>query len=195
QITYTKGIPRPVYSPIAAAQIPVVAGQVPLSYQPIAASRTVDPQYDPNPQYTFSYNVDDPETGDSKSQEETRNGDNVQGRYSVIESDGSRRVVEYSADAVSGFNAVVHREAGAAPPPPAVVRSAYQPVAYKSAPVAYSDVPAARYIQPVYNPVPLQYKSAPVAYSEVPAVRYKRPIAIPAGVRTSFTAPFGNYAY
>lgn len=50
-------------------------------------------------------------TGDSKSQQETRSGDVVQGRYSLIEPDGTRRTVDYTADPVHGFNAVVNREA------------------------------------------------------------------------------------
>lgn len=45
-----------------------------------------------------------------KSQHETRNGDNVEGAYSFIESDGTRRVVHYTADSVHGFNAVVQRQ-------------------------------------------------------------------------------------
>lgn len=53
-------------------------------------------------------------TGDSKSQQETRSGDVVQGSYSLVEPDGTRRIVEYVADPVQGFNAVVHREPVAA---------------------------------------------------------------------------------
>lgn len=49
-------------------------------------------------------------TGDSKSQQETRSGDVVQGSYSLVDPDGLRRIVEYTADPVNGFNAVVHRE-------------------------------------------------------------------------------------
>lgn len=49
-------------------------------------------------------------TGDSKSQQETRSGDVVQGSYSLVEPDGTRRIVEYVADPVQGFNAVVHKE-------------------------------------------------------------------------------------
>jgi len=45
-----------------------------------------------------------------KSQQETRSGDVVQGAYSLIEADGTRRIVEYTADPVHGFNAVVRRE-------------------------------------------------------------------------------------
>lgn len=49
-------------------------------------------------------------TGDSKSQQESRSGDVVQGSYSLVEPDGTRRVVEYTADPANGFNAVVHKE-------------------------------------------------------------------------------------
>lgn len=35
--------------------------------------------YDPAPQYAFAYNVQDNLTGDSKSRQETRNGDVVKG--------------------------------------------------------------------------------------------------------------------
>lgn len=66
--------------------------------------------YDPNPQYSFSYSVADGLTGDNKAQEETRSGDVVQGSYSLIEPDGSRRVVSYAADPINGFNAVVQKD-------------------------------------------------------------------------------------
>ncbi|XP_017883728.1 cuticle protein 19.8-like [Ceratina calcarata] len=66
--------------------------------------------YDPNPQYSFSYSVADSLTGDNKAQEETRNGDVVQGSYSLIEPDGSRRLVSYAADPINGFNAVVQKD-------------------------------------------------------------------------------------
>lgn len=63
--------------------------------------------------YDFGYSVSDPHTGDSKSQQESRRGDQVQGSYSLIEADGSKRIVEYVADDHNGFNAVVHREPAA----------------------------------------------------------------------------------
>ncbi|XP_044255158.1 larval cuticle protein A3A-like [Tribolium madens] len=71
--------------------------------------------YDPNPQYAYGYDVQDGLTGDSKSQREHRVGDVVQGSYSVIDPDGTKRTVEYTADPVHGFNAVVHREPIAVP--------------------------------------------------------------------------------
>ncbi|XP_043484842.1 cuticle protein 19.8-like [Leptopilina heterotoma] len=72
------------------------------------------------PQYTFAYDVQDPTTGDSKAQFETRSGDIVQGSYSLIESDGTRRIVDYTSDPVNGFNAVVNREPAVAVAPVAV---------------------------------------------------------------------------
>lgn len=60
--------------------------------------------------YQFEYSVHDAHTGDVKQQQETRQGDSVQGSYSLVEPDGHRRVVHYTADAHSGFNAVVERQ-------------------------------------------------------------------------------------
>ncbi|KAJ8717735.1 hypothetical protein PYW07_005665 [Mythimna separata] len=61
------------------------------------------------PRYAFEYAVKDPHTGDNKAQWEKRDGDVVKGAYSLVEPDGSIRIVEYWADAKSGFNAVVKR--------------------------------------------------------------------------------------
>ncbi|XP_026819460.1 uncharacterized protein LOC113558152 [Rhopalosiphum maidis] len=60
--------------------------------------------------YHFAYAVEDPLTGDVKSQNEVSDGrGTVRGTYSLIEPDGSTRVVEYSADDEHGFNAEVKR--------------------------------------------------------------------------------------
>lgn len=59
---------------------------------------------------SFSYGVVDPNTGDIKDQHEKRVGDSVVGKYSLIESDGSKRIVEYEASAGKGFNAIVRKE-------------------------------------------------------------------------------------
>ncbi|KAH8270106.1 hypothetical protein KR018_004065 [Drosophila ironensis] len=61
------------------------------------------------PKYHFDYGVKDAHTGDQKSQWETRDGDKVKGSYSLKESDGTTRVVEYTADDHNGFNAVVKK--------------------------------------------------------------------------------------
>lgn len=59
--------------------------------------------------YDFAYAVHDPQTADIKSQQESRRGDTVRGRYELIDSDGYKRTVDYTADAHNGFNAVVQR--------------------------------------------------------------------------------------
>ncbi|XP_023703752.1 cuticle protein 7-like [Cryptotermes secundus] len=83
---------------------------------------------DAYPQYSFGYTVQDALTGDSKTQHETRDGGVVKGSYSLVEPDGTTRIVEYTAHPVHGFNAVVHRR-------PSVVKVApvyhgYQPHHY-----------------------------------------------------------------
>lgn len=61
-------------------------------------------------EYEFSYSVNEHSTGDIKSHQESRKGNAVTGKYELIDSDGYRRIVEYTADEHTGFNAVVHRE-------------------------------------------------------------------------------------
>ncbi|XP_076618655.1 cuticular protein 5 [Colletes latitarsis] len=101
------GILGPGAGLIAAPAGAAVAAALPA---PAAAAVVRTEHYDPNPQYSFSYSVADGLTGDNKAQEETRNGDVVQGSYSLIEPDGSRRVVSYAADPINGFNAVVQKD-------------------------------------------------------------------------------------
>ncbi|XP_066994992.2 cuticle protein 19 [Anabrus simplex] len=65
--------------------------------------------YYAHPEYKFNYAVHSPHSGDIKNQWETRDGDVVKGSYSVVESDGSVRTVNYSADKHNGFQAVVNQ--------------------------------------------------------------------------------------
>jgi hypothetical protein len=60
--------------------------------------------------YNFEYRVTDPSTGDVKSHQETRRGDQVQGQYKLMDSDGYERIVNYRANDQDGFDAVVRRE-------------------------------------------------------------------------------------
>ncbi|XP_037962895.1 larval cuticle protein A2B-like [Plutella xylostella] len=87
-------------------------GPVGIARPAVAVAKVAAPveDYDPNPQYSYAYDIQDALTGDSKSQQESRSGDVVQGSYSLVEPDGSRRIVEYTADPHNGFNAVVHKE-------------------------------------------------------------------------------------
>ena len=153
--------PAPVYAhaPVgyAAAPAPVAYAATPVAKAVVA--KTVDAEYDPNPQYSYSYDVQDGLTGDSKNQQETRNGDVVQGSYSLVEADGTRRIVEYTADPENGFNAVVHKEPAqvavktVAAAPAAIVKT-HAPVAYAAAPAAkltYAAPAPATYAAPGYH--------------------------------------------
>jgi len=71
---------------------------------------------DIDPSYRFGYSVADANTGDSKTREETRDGNFVSGSYSVADPDGRIRRVTYTADAENGFNAVVTYDGEAGPP-------------------------------------------------------------------------------
>ncbi|CAH1173769.1 unnamed protein product [Phaedon cochleariae] len=170
---------------VAAAQ----AGLLPaaqLSYAapaPLAVAKTVvGDDYDPHPQYNYAYEIQDGLTGDNKNQQESRDGDVVQGSYSLVDADGFRRTVEYTADPVHGFNAVVHREPLVQK---AVVAKVAAPVAYAApvAKLAYAAAPVAKvaYNAPVAYAAPvakLGY-SAPVAYAAAPIakVAYNAPVA------------------
>ncbi|XP_049775185.1 cuticle protein 21-like isoform X2 [Schistocerca cancellata] len=130
-------------APLAVA--PAVRA-APVAYAAPAAVAAAE--YDPHPQYSYAYSVSDAVTGDSKNQQESRDGDVVQGSYSLVEPDGSVRVVDYTADPVNGFNAVVHKEAGAHPAP--VVAKVAAPVAYAAPAFAKVAAPLA-YAAPAYG--------------------------------------------
>ncbi|CAI6357745.1 unnamed protein product [Macrosiphum euphorbiae] len=69
-----------------------------------------DSSHKPGSTYHFQYAVHDPLTGDEKSQNEVGDGHgSVKGTYSLVEPDGSTRVVEYTADDEHGFRAEVKR--------------------------------------------------------------------------------------
>ncbi|XP_057339617.1 adult-specific cuticular protein ACP-20-like isoform X2 [Microplitis mediator] len=78
------------------------------------------------PRQAFNYGVNDPYTGDVKSQEEVRVGDVVKGSYSINEPDGTIRVVEYTADDHNGFNAVVKKIGHSVHPIPPIAK--YHPI-------------------------------------------------------------------
>ncbi|XP_049876686.1 larval cuticle protein A3A-like [Pectinophora gossypiella] len=72
---------------------------------PVPAITTVDH----HPRYAYNYAVNDPISHDKKGQWEIRDGGVVKGSYSLVEPDGSVRVVDYYADDHTGFNAVVKK--------------------------------------------------------------------------------------
>ncbi|XP_016954739.1 uncharacterized protein LOC108027700 [Drosophila biarmipes] len=72
-------------------------------------SQHKEPEVFPPASYSFNYAVNDETTGDIKEHSETRDGHVVRGFYSLIDPDGYKRTVTYTADDVHGFNAVVNR--------------------------------------------------------------------------------------
>lgn len=60
--------------------------------------------------YDIAYSVSDMTTGDIKSHQETRRGDEVNGQYTILDSDGFQRRVNYRANNRDGFDAEVKRE-------------------------------------------------------------------------------------
>lgn len=157
-----------------------------------------DAEYDPHPQYQFSYSVSDPLTGDSKSQEETRDGDVVRGFYSLVEPDGSLRTVTYTADAVNGFNAQVNRAVGAAPAPVAVKAAPVAvPAFVRAAPIAapafVRSAPIAAPARPYYSGLAYPYAQNRY-YSGYPHPSYQQP-AYPYSAYPYSSYPYSTYPY
>ncbi|CAH1363832.1 unnamed protein product [Tenebrio molitor] len=63
----------------------------------------------PAPQ-DFAYVVADPHTGNFNSHQQMLHGDVVEGSYTVVDPNGIRRIVHYTADDAHGFTAVVEEE-------------------------------------------------------------------------------------
>ncbi|XP_049303467.1 larval cuticle protein A2B-like isoform X1 [Bactrocera dorsalis] len=158
----------PVYH--AAPAVAVHAAPVAVAQKVVVKSE----EYDPHPQYKFSYGVDDKLTGDSKSQVEERDGDVVRGEYSLIDADGYKRTVQYTADPINGFNAVVNREPLVKAVAVAPVVKTVAPVAHYAAPVAHYAAPVAHYSAPavVKTVAPVAHYAAPVAHYAAPAAHY-----------------------
>lgn len=97
--------------------VPVVSR---VSYKPIVApvTRTV---VQPAPaHYDFGYAVSNPYDAHHQTRVESRRGDVVAGSYSLLDADGTKRIVDYSATPLGGFKAVVRKEPGVVPVVPLV---------------------------------------------------------------------------
>ncbi|BET00547.1 Cuticular protein [Nesidiocoris tenuis] len=169
------GYGRPLAQPLLAryaapvatvAHAPVAVAHAPIAY---AAPAARIEEHDPHPQYSYSYSVNDALTGDNKEQHESRDGDVVTGSYSLVEADGSRRIVDYTADPVNGFNAVVHKEAAVAHAPVAVAAPA--PILRAAPAIRYAAAPAIRYAA---APA-ISYAAPTVRYAAAPAYSYASP--------------------
>ncbi|XP_047042072.1 larval/pupal rigid cuticle protein 66 [Helicoverpa armigera] len=118
---------------------------------------------------SFSYSVADPYTGDFKHQIENRIDNNVQGQYSLLESDGTRRTVDYAAGA-QGFNAVVRKD-------PALIAAA-PAISYAAPAISYA-APAISYAAPAIATkafaAPISYAAAPLSFAKFGAINYATP--------------------
>lgn len=148
----------PVYAP--APHAPALYSPAPYVNYAVAPN-SYDADYDHNPSYAYAYDVHDQLTGDSKSQHESRHGDVVHGSYSLVDPDGTKRTVDYTADPHNGFNAVVTKEPlvkAYAPAPAVYPVKAYAPApaVYPAAVKAYSPIyPAIKAYAPSYHSYPL----------------------------------------
>ncbi|XP_071443149.1 larval cuticle protein A2B-like [Hetaerina americana] len=160
--------PIAYHAPIAY-QAPVAV--VPKPLKPIELPKpVVDADFDPNPSYSFSYDVNDAVTGDIKSQSESLENGVVKGSYSLVDPAGIKRTVQYTADDISGFNAVINNEPVATVVKAPVVVKPVAPLvtkhivaaapAYYHAPIAYHAPITKVYAAPVAKVV-----SQPLAYS------------------------------
>ncbi|XP_060657575.1 uncharacterized protein LOC132792294 isoform X1 [Drosophila nasuta] len=84
-----------------------VVGPEQLVQVPDAYGGGTHSDYVARPEYSFAYGVEDGQTRLLQNRKETRNGDAVKGVYSVVDPDGTLRVVKYTADDANGFQAEV----------------------------------------------------------------------------------------
>jgi len=95
----------------------------------------VPPEWKPLPEepanYEFKYDVNEPTTGDIKQQFEKAVDGVIKGQYWLIEADGSKRIVDYTADDKNGFQATVKNI-------PAQTGWKPEPVAWKPEPKPWS---------------------------------------------------------
>uniref|UniRef100_A0A1I8Q1S2 Uncharacterized protein n=1 Tax=Stomoxys calcitrans TaxID=35570 RepID=A0A1I8Q1S2_STOCA len=170
-----------VYHAAPAAVVKTVS-PVHVAAHPVYAK--ADDEFDPHPQYKYGYDVQDSVSGDSKSQVEERDGDVVRGEYSLIDADGFKRTVQYTADDVNGFNAVVHRE-------PLVAKAIVKTVA----PVATYAAPAVvKHVAPAYT----TYSAPAVVKHVAPAyTTYSSPAVVKsvAPAYTTYSAPASYVAH
>ncbi|BET00545.1 Cuticular protein [Nesidiocoris tenuis] len=186
------------HAPVAVAHAPVAIAHAPVSAVAVKSLKAEE-EHDPNPQYNFNYEINDPTTGDQKSQFESRDGDVVQGSYSLVEPDGTRRIVDYTADPINGFNANVRKEAGAAPAAPVVAKAVIAKPAIAIAKPVYT-APAVEYARyaPAIAHAPVAVAHAPVAYARyAPAIAHA-PVAVahaPAFYSSSYASPYAAYHF
>jgi hypothetical protein len=169
------------------------------SYQPAhVVKQVVQPiikkivEHEEPANYDFEYSVHDDHTGDIKEQHESANNGVISGYYTLMDSDGYKRVVHYTADDVHGFNAEVRRE----PVHEHKIVKTVQPVVVKKI-VAQPAIAVQKYVAaaPQYHsysaPAPQYQSYSAPQYYQAPAVKVENPKY----THVTFTGPSSNYHY
>ena len=175
-------------------------------------------EYEEPANYEFNYSVHDEHSGDIKQQQESAKDGAIVGQYSLIDADGYRRIVDYTADDHHGFNAQVRREPVEGYKAPVVHKVIAQPQ-YHSAPAQvvqkviaapqYYSAPApVKYVAPVVQkivaqpqyysaPAPVKYVAPAPQYYSAPAPVVQKIVAQPqyysAPAPVKYTAPVQQY--
>jgi hypothetical protein len=194
------------YSHEAPALIKSVQPALIKSYQPAVVKQLVQPTlvkqvvHEAPATYEFNYDVHDPHTGDIKQQHEVAKDGAISGQYSLIDADGYRRIVDYTADDHHGFNANVRREPVEGhkqvvktiqPVQKIIAQPAIAIQKYAAPAPQYYSAPAPQYHQYQQAAPAHQYYSAPAQVKVVaqPAIAVQKYIAAPAPQYYSAPAP------
>jgi len=100
-------------------ELPPAARKPPPPRPPQPAQINAPPQDESPKPFAYDYSVNDAPTGNVHSHQSSGDGTGaISGQYQLVQSDGSLRVVDYTADALSGFKVSVKKTPNYAPPPP-----------------------------------------------------------------------------
>ncbi|XP_028173140.1 cuticle protein-like [Ostrinia furnacalis] len=219
KVAYAAPVAKVAYAaPVAKRYIVLCSAAAAVAVPAVPLAKLAYAEPEQPAQYEYSYTVEDQHSGDIKQQKENRNGDAVHGYYSLIQPDGTQRIVEYTADKEHGFNAVVRYEGHPTVAPAHVAKVAYaapvakvayaapvSKVAYAQAPVSYA---APAHVSYAAAPAQVSYAApAQVSYSApahqvtyaAPAhqVAYAAPaqVAYAAPAKVAYAAPVGHVSY
>lgn len=144
-------------------------------------------EYDEPAHYEYGYDIADHHTGDYKSHTEKRDGNTVHGRYEVLDPDGFKRIVDYTADDQNGFQATVRRE----PTDVKVVKKVYdvQPEIVKTVPIQkYYPHAEPKY----YTPPPVHQKIVAPIVKQIAPIQYYAPPEHPKFFKPAVVKPYYN---
>ncbi|XP_059052320.1 cuticle protein 8-like [Achroia grisella] len=177
---------RPAHKADSQAAAAVVHSQPRIGYEHHHISDDQHIDYYAYPKYVFKYGVNDFHTGDIKTHHESRDGDVVKGQYSLVEPDGSVRTVDYTADPVHGFNAVVSKtgpSVHAPPPPPRVLPQIKPVVQYVTKPIPVPvELPQNIFMPRIYpSGSPFLFPKAVPQFPDYDGFDVDSPFSIPPG--------------